>query len=127
MPTGSFLWRFMYRFSGVEKLLSLGIYPDVRLKAARERPDEARRLVAAGADPSVKRQVEKNARANRFAAVPGRVAGKQARNSFGEHLVTRPRSACEDGWIGLMSCLKKKDVQTCRPQATAHSVGCNFY
>jgi Arm DNA-binding domain len=68
-PTGSLLWRFKYRFAGVEKLLSLGIYPDVRLKDARDRRDDARRLVAAGADPSVKRQVEKNARANTFAAV----------------------------------------------------------
>ena len=68
-PGGGLLWRFKYRFSGVEKLLSLGMYPDVRLKDARIRRDEARRLVAAGADPSVKRQVEKTARANTFAAV----------------------------------------------------------
>ncbi len=68
-PTGSLLWRFKYRFSGVEKLISLGMYPDVRLKDARAKREEARRLVAAGADPSVKRQVEKNALANTFEAV----------------------------------------------------------
>ncbi len=34
---GSKRWRLKYRFGGREKLLSLGLYPDVSLKAARER------------------------------------------------------------------------------------------
>ena len=43
-------WRFKYRFAGKEKLLSLGVYPDVSLKEAREKCDAARKLVAAGSD-----------------------------------------------------------------------------
>jgi len=39
-------------FDGKEKLLSLGVYPDVSLKDARERLDEARKLVANDVNPS---------------------------------------------------------------------------
>ena len=44
-PSGGRLWRLRYRLGGVEKLLTLGAYPDVTLKRAREKRDEARRLV----------------------------------------------------------------------------------
>jgi hypothetical protein len=59
MPNGSRWWRFKYQFSGKENLLSVGVYPDVSLKATREKADSARRLIAAGNDPSVVRQAEK--------------------------------------------------------------------
>src|SRR5215471_12876572 len=68
-PVGGRLWRFRYRYNGVEKLLTLGAYPDVSLKRAREKRDDARRLVADGSDPSAKRRAERNAAANTFAAV----------------------------------------------------------
>lgn len=57
-PNGSKWWRFTYRFNGREKLLSVGTYPDVPLSLARRRRDEARRMVAAGIDPSAQRQRE---------------------------------------------------------------------
>ena len=47
-PSGGRWWRFKYRFDGKENLLSLGIYPEISLKMAREKRDEARRLVAEG-------------------------------------------------------------------------------
>ncbi|QFT76016.1 integrase arm-type DNA-binding domain-containing protein [Erythrobacter sp. THAF29] len=57
-PSGGKLWRLKYRYLGKEKKLSLGRYPDVSLKVARERRDEARTLLANGADPaSVKAQL----------------------------------------------------------------------
>lgn len=56
---GSKLWRLDYRFDGKRKTLALGAYPDVSLKDARERRDEARRLIAAGSDPALKRKLEK--------------------------------------------------------------------
>jgi integrase len=68
-PTGARLWRFKYAHHRVEKLLSLGVYPDVSLRLARERRDEARKLVANDVDPSAKRRSEKSAQANTFAAV----------------------------------------------------------
>ena len=48
-PPGGRLWRLRYRMYGREKLLSLGAYPDVTLKRAREKRDEARKLIADGA------------------------------------------------------------------------------
>jgi hypothetical protein len=48
---GSKLWRLKYRFSGREKLLSLGAYPDIGLKGARDAREEARKLLATGVDP----------------------------------------------------------------------------
>lgn len=58
-PTGSKWWRYKYRFQKKEKLLSLGTYPDVALKEARIKRDEARKLLAHGVDPSMSRQIEK--------------------------------------------------------------------
>jgi integrase len=66
---GSRLWRLKYRIGGREKLLSLGVYDDVSLKRAREKRDEARRLIADGIDPSVKRRTERHAGADTFKAV----------------------------------------------------------
>jgi integrase len=66
-PSGGKWWRFKYRFEGKEKLLSLGVYPDVSLKAARERRDEARKLVAQGIDPSAHRKAESATRVERAA------------------------------------------------------------
>ena len=51
-PKGGKYWRMKYRFLGKEKRLALGVYPDVTLKMARERREEARRLLADGIDPS---------------------------------------------------------------------------
>lgn len=66
-PNGSKGWRFKFRFDGKELLLSLGVYPDVSLKDARERRDEARKLMAQGINPSLHRQVQKSGRADRLA------------------------------------------------------------
>lgn len=58
-PSGGKWWRFKYRFGGKEKRLSLGVYPDVSLKQARDRRDEYRKQVAEGIDPSDIRKAEK--------------------------------------------------------------------
>ena len=68
-PTGSRYWRFKYRVNGKEKLLALGVYPDVSLKLARDRREEARRLVANGIDPGAKRQAEKLSKTDTFEAI----------------------------------------------------------
>lgn len=60
-PSGALWWRFKYRFRQREKLISLGTYPDVSLKRAREKRDEARTLVADGIDPAQQRKAEKRA------------------------------------------------------------------
>jgi integrase len=58
-PSGGRYWRLKYRFGGKEKLLALGVYPEVSLKMARERRDEARRTLAGGQDPGELRKAAK--------------------------------------------------------------------
>ena len=58
-PSGGKWWRLKFRFGGKEKLLSLGVYPDVSLKQARDRRDDARKLLAEGVDPSEHRKASK--------------------------------------------------------------------
>ena len=57
-PNGGKWWRFKYRRPGTgkENALSLGVYPDVSLKQARERREQARKLLADGIDPAEQRQ-----------------------------------------------------------------------
>lgn len=62
-PSGTGWWRFRYRFDGKEGMLSLGVYPEVSLRDARERRNDARRQVAAGVDPSAARKEQKLERA----------------------------------------------------------------
>ena len=70
-PDGSRWWRFRYHRPGTGKrnMLSLGTFPDVSLKRAREKRDDARKLVADGVDPGDKRQAEAVAAADTFEAV----------------------------------------------------------
>jgi integrase len=66
-PSGSKWWRFRYAFGGKEKLLSLGVYPDVGLKDARGRRDSARKLLAEGIDPGEHRKTQKSMKEDRGA------------------------------------------------------------
>lgn len=66
-PAGGKWWRFKYRFGGKEKQLSFGVYPDVGLKDARARRDDARKHVAAGIDPGEHRRAQKSACTDRAA------------------------------------------------------------
>jgi integrase len=74
-PNGSRWWRFDYRYGGKRKTLSMGVYPDVGLKDARDRRDEARKLLASDADPGENRKAVKAAKM------------EQAANSF--EVITR--------------------------------------
>lgn len=60
-PNGSKYWRFRYRFADKEKLLALGIYPDVTLADARRKRDDARKLLADAVDPGMAKQLKKRA------------------------------------------------------------------
>lgn len=66
-PSGGKWWRLKYRVDGKEKRLSLGVYPEMSLKAARERRDEARALLATGVDPGEQRKAQKLTGAERSA------------------------------------------------------------
>lgn len=60
-PTGGKLWQFKYRFEGKEKKLALGAYPNISLAEARQRRDQAKTLLANGADPGDTKKAQKAA------------------------------------------------------------------
>lgn len=74
-PNGAKYWRLKYRIAGKEKLLALGVYPEVGLAAARDAAAAARQAIARGEDPSAQRQVDKaraaHDAANTFQTVAG--------------------------------------------------------
>ena len=59
MPNGSKYWRLKYRYANKEKMLAVGIYPQVSLKEARERREESKKLLANNIDPSQFKQQQK--------------------------------------------------------------------
>lgn len=52
-------WRLRYRIHGKEKLISLGVYPDVSLSEAREKAKVERKKVEGYVDPSIERKAAK--------------------------------------------------------------------
>jgi len=80
-PNGSKWWRFDYRYAGKRKTLSMGVYPDISLKDARDKRDQARKLLSQDIDPGAHRKAVKSARTeslvNSFEAV--------AREWFAKH------------------------------------------
>jgi integrase len=69
-PEGKKSWRMAYRFMGKQKLLVIGPYPAISLKEARDRREEAKKLLVDNIDPSA---------AKRQAKV---LAAKAAKNTF---------------------------------------------
>ena len=70
MTNGAKYWRLKYRFSGKEKLLSMGVYPAISLAEARSLCDEAKALLRSDRDPGLVKQLKKN------------FSQKQSENSF---------------------------------------------
>lgn len=61
-PNGTKLWRFAYRFHGKQKTLAVGVYPHVGLGDARDKRDDAKKLLAAGEDPALAKKLDKTRR-----------------------------------------------------------------
>ena len=66
--SGAKLWRFKYRFEGREKRLAIGAYPEVGLRLARDRREEARSQLAQGIDPGAAKRAQKMAGAEGLSA-----------------------------------------------------------
>jgi integrase len=58
-PKGARYWRYDYRYAGKRKTLALGVYPEVSLKEARDKHQEARGKLSGGIDPAEHRKIEK--------------------------------------------------------------------
>ncbi|GKT26613.1 hypothetical protein AVHM3334_21505 [Acidovorax sp. SUPP3334] len=96
-PSGGKWWRLKYRIAGVEKRLSLGTYPDISLKVARERRDDARALILQGIDPSDVRKASKVQAQTDEADAAREAAGLPQPNSF-EHIAREWYQTRRDDW-----------------------------
>jgi len=68
-PSGTKSWRLKYRFQGREKLLTLGTYPLLSLKEARERSVDAKKQLSGGIDPAVQKKIASLAWENTFETI----------------------------------------------------------
>jgi integrase len=94
-----------YRVNGKRKTLALGVYSDMSLKDARERRDEARKLLVNGIDPGETRKAQKADRAedmNTFEAVAREWFAKYSPNWVANHANKIIRRLERDvfPWIG---------------------------
>ena len=105
-PKGNKWWRFKYRFNNKEKRISLGVYPEISLKDARDHRDESRKLIANDIDPSELRKTQKSAsldaQANSFEAVALEWHSKQKATWTPDHAKRLLRRLSNDifPWIG---------------------------
>ena len=87
-PSGGKLWRFKYRHMGKEQQLSVGTFPDVGLKEARKRREEARAKMARGLNPAFEKKREAAAlsvsAANTFKAVADELIAKREQEGLKE-------------------------------------------
>lgn len=92
-PSGSKYWRLRYFFNGKEKLLALGVYPEVGLADARERRSQARKQLAAGKDPSeIKKQTRRESTAscdNSFETIAREYLEKRAHEWTPGHVIAK--------------------------------------
>ena len=116
-PTGSKWWRFRFRFDGQHKLLSLGTYPDVSLKHAREKRHEMRSALAAGIDPAARRRAERYSRGDTFEAVGREWFEKFSKAWATSHLekIIRRLELYLFPWVGRrpIAKLSAVDILTC--------------
>lgn len=110
-PTGGKLWKLKYRFAGKEKKLSFGSYPEVSLKEARHRRDNARSLLAAGIDPGAAKRAEVEAKNEGLKNTFGTVASE-----YLDHMSRDGRAAVTIGKARWLFSLLEDDLAS-RPIA----------
>jgi hypothetical protein len=102
-PDGARYWRLDYRFAGKRRTLALGIYPTITLAAARARREDARVLLAQGADPSAAKK------AKRRAALQASETSSRG-NGFTTSASDSPRAIAYKSWHGLKAMYSHKLV-----------------
>jgi integrase len=88
-PSGTKLWRLAYRFTGKQKLLAFGAYPTISLADARAQRDAARKNLADGVDPAVRRKLEKQAKVVTFRIVADELLEKMRREGRAAATLTK--------------------------------------
>lgn len=114
-PTGGKSWRFSYRFNGAQRLLSIGKYPAITLKQAREKHRLAKTMLEEGVDPAKHKQETK------------KLNGENLENSFAnvakewhmKFLPTWTEKHGNDIWVRLsknvLKYLGQKPIGTIKP------------
>lgn len=97
-PNGSRIWYLKYRFHGKESRVSFGHYPETSLALAREKRDDARKILKSGLNPSQLRQSEKSTAADES-------------QTF-QYIATEWRTSCLKLWSDnhankILVCLKR--------------------
>jgi integrase len=114
-PNGSKLWRFRYHFDRKEKMLSFGRYPEVSLASARAKRDEARKLLAAGTDPSQQRLLDSIAAAatarNTFGAIVEDYLAELGEKGLAESTMTKNRWLLQE----LAAPLSRRPITEIKP------------
>jgi integrase len=98
-PAGSKYWRLKYFFAGKEKVLALGVYPEISLADARERRAQARKVLAAGNDPG---EVKKEAKRQ------DKVKGANDFETIAEEWFEQR----ENGWAPSYSVRLRRQIET---------------
>jgi integrase len=94
-PSGGKLWRLKYRHLGKEQQLSIGLFPEVSLKEARKRRDDARKMIADGISPAFEKKRAAAAAsvsaANTFKAVAEEFIAKREREGLKDITTAKAR------------------------------------
>jgi hypothetical protein len=93
-PTNGKLWRFDYRYADKRKTMAFGVYPAITLADARQRRDDAKKLLANGVDPG---EVKKGQTAATVAETEIRECAVKGCPLHSCRMGRRPKAeACED-------------------------------
>ena len=92
-PDGAKRWRLAYRAAGSQKLLAIGVYPEVGLKYAREAREAAKKILAGGGDPIAAKKHAKAERAigstNTFEAIAADLVEKKRKEDKADQTISK--------------------------------------
>jgi integrase len=96
--SGSKLWRVRFRFGGKANMMSLGPYPLVSLKEAREKRDQIKKQIIAGINPSVRKKLDRidASSPNTFGAIADEYIANLKANEAAPITVSKNRWYLED-------------------------------
>jgi integrase len=100
-PDGARYWRMDYRFAGKRRTLAFGVYPVVTLSSARTHREQARLLLAQGADPSAAKK-----RTKRLA----KLAGKNTFEAVAREWIANQRNRLSQRYCGLLLARLDADI-----------------
>src|ERR1700704_5291133 len=96
--SGSKLWRVRFRFGGKANMMSLGPFPAVSLKDAREKRDDIKKQLAAGINPSLRKKLDRisSSSPNTFGAIADEYIANLKANDSADITVSKNRWFLED-------------------------------